>query len=440
MTMSHGVTTYFGSYEKREEAFRESVLFLIPRRYAGPGLFWKDFRRISKQGLSEAFQQSISYITSNPRDCLAFGSGRQVLTAAIMCAGTTGEKERLSVDGLAHQFEIHDSLNQPIRTLSGGETVKLALAKSFAAASYSSMLSIASPFSWLSRENLSLFHALSRQCQQLGVPLKVLALEGEDSLETVGPEEVQFSRGDSCIDFNLVLKKVRIPLGTVLNSVSADPVHAGVDDVALDLQSPCLIMGQNGQGKSLVAKVLSRAITFRGRAEIDQENRHGYGRLLFQDVMSQTLLRSFDAVASSAVCRNGFVAEAVYDEIRLSFLRFSGLSETFLPDACAPVSSADRTLLEVKMMLVAVRLCASPGALILDEPDWGLTKKSSVALVTAIISVSHGMKIPVMLISHKPWWHTIAGSILKVERSSKISGAQHGRAFTIGLSRHLTPA
>jgi hypothetical protein len=40
-------TTYFGSYEAREEAFRKGVFALIPRKYAGPKLFWNDFVKIT---------------------------------------------------------------------------------------------------------------------------------------------------------------------------------------------------------------------------------------------------------------------------------------------------------------------------------------------------------------------------------------------------------
>ncbi|MGD8992765.1 MAG: hypothetical protein PVI00_15015, partial [Desulfobacterales bacterium] len=77
-------TTYFGTYEAREEAFRKGVFALIPRKYAGPKLFWNDFGKITLNELLQFIKQPIAYITSNPRDCLAFGTPWQVLTAATL--------------------------------------------------------------------------------------------------------------------------------------------------------------------------------------------------------------------------------------------------------------------------------------------------------------------------------------------------------------------
>jgi ABC-type branched-subunit amino acid transport system ATPase component len=92
-----------------------------------------------------------------------------------------------------------------------------------------------------------------------------------------------------------------------------------------------------------------------------------------------------------------------------------------------------RSLLEVKAMLVAVRLCGRPGAIILDEPDWGLTRTAAVALVAAIVKVAHSCGIPILLISHKPWWRPIAKSVIRVDRTPKILNGAGGSAFEIRL-------
>ena len=85
-------------------------------------------------------------------------------------------------------------------------------------------------------------------------------------------------------------------------------------------------------------------------------------------------------------------------------------------------------------MLVAVRLCGQPGAIILDEPDWGLTRTSAVALVAAIVKVAHSYGIPVLLISHKPWWRPIAKSVIRVDRTPKTTNGEGTSAFEIQLS------
>ena len=70
---------YFSTYEKREEAFRERVNALIPRKYGGPSLFWDDFRQISFDRQGTANGAHHAYITSNPRDSLAAFRVLQIL-------------------------------------------------------------------------------------------------------------------------------------------------------------------------------------------------------------------------------------------------------------------------------------------------------------------------------------------------------------------------
>ena len=178
-------TKYFKTYEEREEAFRETVYSLVPRKYSGPKLFWKDFGRISTRELAKLIEQPVAYITSNPRDCLAFGTPWQVLTAVRICAQKTNKVFPDSVEKIAQDFNLQENLYQPIRTLSGGEAVKLTLAKSFIAAKFSSRLIIASPFSWLSRYNTIYFKNLVQHYIDLGIPIELLVLEGEDSKEQI---------------------------------------------------------------------------------------------------------------------------------------------------------------------------------------------------------------------------------------------------------------
>ncbi|MGD8494466.1 MAG: ABC transporter ATP-binding protein, partial [Desulfobacterales bacterium] len=92
-----------------------------------------------------------------------------------------------------------------------------------------------------------------------------------------------------------------------------------------------------------------------------------------------------------------------------------------------------RSLLEVKAILVAIRLCGKPSAIIIDEPDWGLKRASAVAFVSAIISVCHKSDVPVILISHKPWWLNLAKSVLRVERTAKKIEEKGKYSFTIRL-------
>ncbi|MCP4745801.1 MAG: sigma-54 factor interaction domain-containing protein [Desulfobacteraceae bacterium] len=60
------------------------------------------------------------------------------------------------------------------------------------------------------------------------------------------------------------LNDLRIALGLPINAITAEPAFAEVADAHFNLQSPCLVIGENGQGKSLLAKALSKASVFYG--------------------------------------------------------------------------------------------------------------------------------------------------------------------------------
>ena len=396
----------YASYEAREDAFRRIVGGLIPRRYGGPRLFWEDFRQVAAQGFEAAAGHPTAHITANPRDCLAFGSARQVLAAALMTVGGP-----LSVSGrieaLAAAFGIQDNLGQPVRTLSGGETVKVALAKAAALQARVGRLVIASPFSWLSRDNHPYLEALLERYEQGGVPVEILMLEGEDSDQPA--PSAALSPGPV---FDLRLAGVRIPLSPTFGVIGSRPPLATMADFAARLASPCLVVGANGQGKSLLAKVLSRAATFEGRAWVDAGTGPGQARLLFQDVMTQTLLRDRRAIAAAARCPDGGDARAVVAALDREFQRGRPPGAPGSGEGKAPALSA------VKIMLAAVRLCTRPAALILDEPDWGLSRQDAIAFVQAIIAVAHRQGTAVLLISHKSWWRDAGGSVLHVVRRS----------------------
>ncbi len=427
-------TEYFRSYEQREQAFRQCVFSLVPRKYSGPRLFWKDFSDVALEELAGFTGHRLAYITSNPRDGLAFGTPWQVLKAAALCAREAHPSSGPAVEDVARAFDLLDLLDQPIRTLSGGETVKLALAKAAMASTYTDRLIIASPFSWLSRENRRFFEKLLERCRRWGRPVRLLALEGEDSAKPVSGAEFPDSILKDGIDFSLSFEDLRIPLGSGLNPIYARPTHARVVDFKTCLPSPCLMVGENGRGKSLIARILAGAIAFEGQAVLTRAEKSGPPRLLFQDVISQTLLRSFESLAGSTRCTHGLQPDEICRKLLTEYRNAMGAGgEDNIPEAVTGMSGF-RSLLEVKAMLVAVRLCGQPRALILDEPDWGLTRTSAVALVVAIVKVAHSWGVPIILISHKPWWRPMAQSVIRVDRTPKTTDGQGNSEFEIQLS------
>ena len=408
--------TYFKTFEQRERAFRQTVHTLIPRKYAGPHLFWKDFTNMSSEKLVRLVKQPIAWIPCNPRDCLAFATPWQVLTAARLNAIQAHPHASVSINETAADFRIQKLLHQPVRTLSGGETVKVAMAKAHIASYYVHQLAVASPFTWLSEKNRIYFEKVCLQFKQKNLPAALFSLEEEDSTHSIQPGDPYVAPSEN-VEFTLLLKKTCIPLSSSLNLLNSDSFYVYVSDFEKKMVSPCLLTGDNGQGKSLLARILSRAIGFQGKAEIQTAGRRGNARLLFQDVMTQTLLRSFESLAVSPQCPDGQNVFKCYDQIVAKFT--SAWHKVNLPPPETPQrdSKDAHSLLEIKIMLAAVRLNARPSALILDEPDWGLTRAVAIALVSAIIHVAHHQDVPVILISHKPWWCTIAQSRIRIGKT-----------------------
>jgi energy-coupling factor transporter ATP-binding protein EcfA2 len=407
-------TDLFQTFEAREAAFNTAVGFLIPARYCGPSRFWKDFRQVTSE-LAGRKAQARAYITSNPQDCLVFGSAEQVLAAAVMPTVSKPSDQAAGISATAARFGLQHLLHQPIRSLSGGETVRLALAKVMLAVSYCDQLIIASPFCWLSRKYQPLLDkVLNDYCRQ-GKMVRILAMDGEDNqqpMERRWLDHVSLKR----LPFHLEIKGLRIQLGTPINALTAKPVTAEVSDFKQILTSPCLLVGDNGQGKSVLAKALSGALVSEGLAHINVENGQQRPRLLFQDVITQTLLRSPQQIAGGKFFKGtdpGKIFQALIDDTA-TLLQPNSL------EMKAGIQEAT-TLLEVKAMLTAVRLAGNPAVLILDEPDWGLSRSMSIAFVLAVVRQCHQRGVPVWLISHKPWWRPLAGSLLEIAKTTPTS-------------------
>ncbi len=392
--MNHCRLERFATYEAREEAFRRLAGGLMPRYYGGPRLFWADLRRAAERGLAAPEARPLARVTANPRDCLAFGSPHQVLAAAALTAAAPGARE---IEELARRFGIQPLLHQPIRTLSGGETVLVALAKAAVLQPAASGLVIASPFTWLSRDNRRHLETLLGDYAQGPAPATVLVLEGEDEDFPAPPADLPPGPV-----MTLRLAEVRTALSPSFGVVGPPAAAARFADTRVRLRSPCLVEGANGQGKSLLAKILARAVAFDGRAEVGVGDGPGTVRLLFQDVMTQTLLRDARSLCAAAD------AGALESALEAEFCRRRGRP----PEA----GGAPACLRRVKTVLAAVRLVSRPAVLILDEPDWGLSRQDAVALVQALIDLAHRQGTAVMLISHKSWWPALGASVLKVAR------------------------
>lgn len=409
---------YFDTYEAREAAFETRVGELLPTRLRGPRVFWRTFSRITNTPLDNLVPHTLACITSNPRDSLVFGTPEQVLLAA--CQVTSGQKARnvSRIEQAITHFDLQPLLRQPLRSLSGGETVRLALAKMFLLLPRIDSLIIASPFSWLSYRKLHYLDVLLKDCEHYSCTPELLALAGEDDPRPFRPEALPKHVFRPAPEFKLVCDNLKIELGLALDALFKPSPKAQVMDAALLLQSPCLLHGENGQGKSLIAKALAGAVTIQGVAELQTEPAQCGPRLLFQDVISQTLLRSFSALAGNAQSSSELLYHKLKQAIR-EIRSFEAPNDQARKDTLI-TNSDTNSLLNLKLMLTATRLACQPAALILDEPDWGLSRRDALAFTGAVIAVAHCQGTPVLLISHKPWWPPLMKSFLYVQRHAAL--------------------
>ncbi len=407
-------TRYYATCREREKAFTAMVKGMLPARISGPRSFWRDFNRLLKQ--QAPFDLPVVHIPADPRHCLAFNSPRQVLQAAALTCPGQQEDRTATITRAATGFGLDQIIDRPVRCLSGGEAAKTALAKAWIKAATGRPLVMASPSGWLSQTNSGLLDKVVRRYTNAAIPVTIMAMEGENDSEPFQPRP-GLEPGPA---LKLEAKNLEISLGRPLNTLAGASSFCHLADIRTVLPSPCLVSGDNGQGKSLLAKALAGAVSTCGRLCLECAGKKGPARLIFQDVVIQALMRGCDQILKSGGRLLRQRASAI----------FRRLESDWMANFSSPPHSPDR-LVRIKLALAAVRLASGPPALVLDEPDWGLSRKSAAALAAAIIDQAHKLKIATVLISHKPWWHSLAKSRLEVTKHPGPKSS--GPTFTIGL-------
>lgn len=428
--------TYYPTFEAREYAFGASVGRLVPSRLAGPEHFWAELSEISRRRLDAGRSAKVAFITSNPKDCLAFATPHQVLTAACLRAGIAADDIASVAAQTATAFRLRANRHQPLRTLSGGESVKLAMAKAAIAVKNSDRLSVASPFSWLSAANAGLLTELLGRYTHRHLPVSVFAMEEEDAPDPYPGIEASLAAYPT-VSFDLCLQAASVYLSTAVAIATREPARVDFSDAAFTLPSPCFLMGDNGQGKSLLAKLLAGAIVGNGRIHVAGGDNASRPRMIFQDVVSQMLSRSAAGMLAGLPPGVRAAIEARYRDLAdacREHLDNCGVTREVAVDAAVTPS-----LLDIKLSLAARRLTADTSLVILDEPDWGLSRCAAAAYVLAVVGAAHRSGIPVLIISHKPWWATLARSRLTVTKEmTGGNGAGDNRdGFFVRLTKEM---
>lgn len=403
-------THNFFNFEEREAYLRNELGAPIPRRHQGPSVFWDDLKLAARN--SSARRRDYALIPPNPLDGLAFDRVNLVLRAI-----PERRKSASEIDIVIERFNLQNLMHRFVYSLSGGEVLRLAMAKCALQWPIVTRLAIAAPWHGLSHGNFKFLDELISGYDQRGKRVELLNLEGDDNFEP--GTETQTSKHDP-VTFSLKVSSLKIPLADP-DRGTAFPVAQVEDFEDSDLASPCAIMGENGNGKSLLARSLAGTIDYTGTLKVGEDSTKPV-RLIFQDVSSQMLLGTASLnweLSQNKVAK--YLNDRLLDNVR-----------TLLPN----YSLGQDTLLQTKVAMVALRLSNQPSALVLDEPDWGLSRLESIALFHAVVDVCHFQKTPLIVITHRRWLDNFFNSRLTVRKIDN-PNSQKNLGFTIQIVRAL---
>ncbi|WP_316159362.1 hypothetical protein [Bradyrhizobium sp. SZCCHNRI3042] len=384
--------TFFDSFEEREDYLRSNLKVPLQRRCNGLPTFFADFR----SAMNEHERPACALITPNPIDYLPFDRVRLILNAAARLGQPRGEEELQKV---VMRFQLERLLQRQIYTLSGGEIFRVAMAKCALEAHALKRLYFAGPWGTLATSNRMFVDELLSAYSAPELSYELLSLSGDASQEAEIPEEAP---RDASVAFGISLANLSIPLSDNPNS-GAKSVAKFDDFEASAIASPCLIVGNNGHGKSLLSKALANAIPHEGHARITGRQTERV-RLIFQDVSNQALL---SAASLDWSLRNNTLARSIRDRLARDISRTASAALLDAP-----------SLLGTKIDLIALRLAERPAGVVLDEPDWGLTKVQAIALIDAVTKECDQDDIPLLLVSHRPWFDRRIRSRLLVLRNA----------------------
>jgi energy-coupling factor transporter ATP-binding protein EcfA2 len=400
----------FDHFEDRDRYLREQLRVPIPRRHAGPSVFFEDFQ--AALGLFEAPQHSL--ITPNPIDYLPFDRVRLILNGAFRLSGSARQGD---LNDTVEKFSLDGLLQRQIYTLSGGECLRVAMAKSALEASTFNKLILAAPWGVLSQESSRFLTALLDLYTESPRSYLILSLRGDqtdDIDESIEPPRV------GSVTFGLNVQDVKVPLS---DAVQGDSSYARIDNFECSsMASPCLIRGENGHGKSLFCKALAGAIRCSGLAEVTGRPSRRI-RLIFQDVSNQALLTS---ASLQWMMHRDPLAQRLASRLSSSISQYLKI-----PNESRNIR--EHSLLQTKLNMIALRIAQSPAGIILDEPDWGLSRPEALALLQAVTFMCAQEEIALLIISHRKWFDASFRSRLRVRRT-ELDGAEKDCVMRLELA------
>ena len=412
----------FHSFEEQVAFFTERTGVHLPRMTFGKGAFFKDLGQWSNTYSSQAQDVDCVHILPDPVQGLSFPRAVDVLSSALSLSSHAIEVDEiytlLKIFGLPRE-----KATQPVISLSGGEMLLLNFAKAKAMLPAVDGVVACSPIHWLNENSYHYWEKLVSACHERERFVDVALLTGEPFIdeEAAKPDTViepvpmvawQLALDRPAVEFQEIRFPSYHPASRIAYELADGP---GL----MELQSPMLMTGDNGVGKSIFAKLLSGILKpAKGGLGIKAPNGTGYARLIFQDAIDQLFGKSIDGHLGWVFRFN----RKKRDAAREIFAELDNVMRDYFknrPQAAKALGLKDEhnTLLQAKISLIAERLANRPPVLVLDEPGWALSGPIARKLVETVCRLAGKMKVAIILISHHVrWWKGMVHSNCHLEK------------------------
>ena len=412
----------FHSFENQVAFFTARTGVHLPRMTFGKGAFFKDLGKWSSTYSSQAQDVECVHILPDPVQGLSFPRAVDVLSSALSLS--CGIVDTDEIYALLEYFGLPGSkATQPVISLSGGELLLLNFAKAKAMLTAVGGVVACSPIHWLNENSYIYWEKLVDAYHARQRFVDVALLTGEPFIDEERAKPEAAIEPVPAVEWQLVLNHPIVEFAEIRfpSYHPASRIEYGLADdrSSIEFQSPMLMTGDNGVGKSIFGKILSGILKpASGDMAISAPNGTGHARLIFQDAIDQLFGKSIDGHLAWVFRfdrEKGKAAQQIYTEIDTK-MRDYFKDRPKEAEALGP-QAEHCTLLQAKISLIAERLATRPTVLVLDEPGWGLSGPIARKLVETVCRVAGGLQVAIVLISHHArWWTGMVRSRCHLEK------------------------